>query len=220
MDRFSEFLKKHWLATVLSVLIVIFAIVGVPLAINWAFTQPAFCDFFAVQWNASDALAYYGSALGFLSTVIFSALALWQNHIIKIESDKRQELLDKMEIQKHMPIIEIRSGSCNGHCMRLSFSISNVSENIALDIVVSKLFILNKDGSEFWTNDREYRLPHLGKESFSISLQNPELTDLSQVITFRLSFKDKFSNQHTCLVEGKQTGEKITFPKFYITEIS
>ena len=220
MDRFVDFIKKHWLATIIAVLVAVFAIVGVPLLINWAFTQPALCSFFAVSWDAKDALAYYGSALGFLGTVVFSALALWQNHIIKNESDKRQELLDKMEIQKHMPIIEVRSGSSSGHCMHLSFNINNVSDNIALDVVVSKIQILNNDGSEFWANDREHRYPHIGADTISVSLKNPALTDLAQIIIFRLSFKDKFDKHHTLLVEGKQMGEKISFPKFCITEIT
>ena len=82
---------------------VLFSVVGNPLLINWAFTIPALCDFFAVDWEAKDALAYYGSALGFIGTVIFSGLALWQNHIIKAESDKHTALLEQMEKKKSMP---------------------------------------------------------------------------------------------------------------------
>ena len=218
MDMWT-FLKKHWLRISISLICVLFFIVGMPLIINWAFKQPALCSFFAVDWEAKDALAYYGSALGFLGTVIFSALALWQNHIIKIESDKRQEMLDKMEVQKHMPIFQVRSGSCSGRCMNLSFSMSNISENVALDVVVSKIQILNNDGSEFWVNDREHRYQHIATDGISISLKNPELIDLSQTILFRLSFKDKFGKYHAFLVEGKQMGEKISIPKFYLTEI-
>lgn len=219
MDKFLDFIKKHWIATIIAILIVILAVLGVPLAINWAFTRPAICDFFAVSWDAKDALAYYGSALGFLGTVVFSALALWQNHIIKTESDKRQELLDKMEIQKHMPIIEIRASCCHGHGSNLSFNISNVSDNVALNVVVSKIQILNSDGSEYWINDREHRYQHLGTESVSISLKNPSLTDLSQVMIFRLTYKDKFDKHHALFVEGKQMGKTPSFPKFSMKEI-
>ena len=219
MDRFVDFIKKHWLATITTTLIVIFAVVGVPLLINWAFTKPAFWDFFAVNWEAKDALAYYGSALGFLGTVVFSALALWQNHIIKAESDKRQTLLDKMELQKHMPIMEVRSSSCHGGGTNLSFNISNVSDNVALDVVVSKIQIFNSDGSEYWINDREYRYPHIGADAVSVSLNNPKITDLSQIMMFRLSFKDKFGQPHTLLVEGKQMGKTPSFPKFSVQEI-
>lgn len=213
-----NFLKKYCLRISIGVICVLFFVIGMPLIINWAFKQPALCEFFAVDWEAKDALAYYGSVLGFLGTVIFSALALWQNHIIKAESDKRQEISDRMELQKHMPIIEVRSNVCSGNGMHLSFSVSNVSENIALDVVLSKIQILNNDGSEFWMNDCEYRYHHLGTEAISISLKNPGLTDLSQIIVFRISFKDKFEKYHTLFVEGKQTGKKISLPRFYVTE--
>ena len=79
MDKFWEFLKKNWLAVVGCVIAVLFSVVGVPLLINWVFSIPAWCDFFAVDWEAKDALSYYGSALGFIGTIIFSGLALWQN---------------------------------------------------------------------------------------------------------------------------------------------
>ena len=87
VDKFLDFLKKHKKAVICCTLIVLFAVTGVPLIINWAFSVPAWCKFFAVDWDAKDALAYYGSALGFIGTVIFSGLALWQNHVIKTESD-------------------------------------------------------------------------------------------------------------------------------------
>lgn len=66
MDKFWVFLKSHWLSVILCVLAVLFAVIGVPLFINWAFSRPAWCDFFAVDWEAKEALAYYGSALGFI----------------------------------------------------------------------------------------------------------------------------------------------------------
>ena len=103
MDKFRDFLKKNWLVVVVCVIAVLFSVVGIPLLINWAFTVPALCDFFAVNWEAKDALAYYGSALGFIGTVIFSGLALWQNPVIKVESDKHTDLLEQMEKKKNMP---------------------------------------------------------------------------------------------------------------------
>lgn len=213
-----KYIKKLWLGISAIIICVLFFVIGVPLIINWMFTKPALCDFFAVNWVARDALAYYGSALGFIGTVIFSALALWQNHIIKEESDKRQEILDKMELQKHLPIIEVQSLCCSGNGSFLSLSIKNISGNVALEVVLSKIQILNNDGSEFWMNDREYKYPNLGAEPKSISLNNPSLTDLSQIFVFRISFKDKFEQRHTLFVEGKQKGGTLSCPSFYVTE--
>lgn len=219
MDKFREFLKKNWIAVVGCMIAVLFSVVGVPLLINWAFTIPALCDFFAVGWEAKDALSYYGSALGFIGTVIFSGLALWQNHVIKTESDKHTDLLEQMEKKKNMPVFFIGGGSYNGPCQNLSFHIQNLSENIALEIVASRVSILNKDGSEYWSNEREYRVPHLTKGDFTISLKNPPLTSLDQTISFQLSFQDKFGDYHRLMVEGKQTGTKIDFPRFFTKEI-
>ena len=219
MDKFLEFLKKNWLAVAIGVVIALFAVAGVPLLINWAFTVPALCDFFAVDWEAKDALSYYGSALGFIGTALFSGLALWQNHIIKTESDNRAQIAERMELQKHLPILSVESRSCSGYGMNLSFGIRNLSENVALDVVISKIQILNNDGSEFWINEREHKYAHIGADGVSISLKNPSLTSMEQVMTFRLSYKDKFGDYHTLLVEGKQMGKMIAYPKFYTKEI-
>lgn len=102
MDKLWELLKKNWIAVVGCMLAVLFSIFGVPLFINWAFSIPAWCDFFAVDWDSKDALSYYGDALGFIGTVIFSGLALWQNHVIQTESDKHTALLEQMEQKKNM----------------------------------------------------------------------------------------------------------------------
>jgi len=109
-----------------------------------------------VDWEAKDALAYYGSALGFVGTVIFSGLALWQNHIIKTESDLRAELVEKMELQKNMPIISINAVRNSGKMKDLDFTISNLSDNIAKNIVLSKISIKNIDGTEYWNNGKEH----------------------------------------------------------------
>lgn len=45
-----------------------FAIV-VPVVINYAFTQPAWLPLFAFDWEAKDALAFYGSILGAGATI-------------------------------------------------------------------------------------------------------------------------------------------------------
>lgn len=219
MGKFSEFLKSNWLVVSIGTIVVLFAVIGGPLIINWMFSQPAWCDFFAVDWETKDALAYYGSALGFVGTVIFSGLALWQNHVIKTESDRHTQLLEQMEEKKNMPIIYFGCLSSNGNSSRLNFGIYNLSDNAALDVVVSKISILNKDGTEFWTNDKEQRIHHLINDNARISLENPCITDLEQIFIFTVSYQDKFGKRHTLAVEGKQTGSKISFPRFYSKEL-
>lgn len=219
MDKFLLFIKHHYLVIVVGIVALIFTIVGVPLLINWAFSVPAFCDFFAVDWDAKDALAYYGSALGFVGTVIFSGLALWQNHIIKNESNLRAEIVEKMELQKNMPIISINAARSCGNMKDIVFTISNLSDNIAKNIVLSNISIMNIDGTEFWNNGKEHNYNYLGRDAIDIELKNPELIDIKQIISFRLTYQDKFEKYHTLLVNGKQTGTSISFPKFFVNEI-
>lgn len=125
MDKFWEFLKKNWLAVLIGFIVVLFAVAGVPLLINWAFSKPALCDFFAVDWQVDDALAYYGSALGFIGTVIFSGLALWQNHKIQEANDAHTRLLEQMERDKVSPCITV-SAVGHGNASTLKLMINNL----------------------------------------------------------------------------------------------
>ncbi len=68
--------------------------------INWLYKQPAPTAFFVMEWEAADALTYYGAVLTFLSTVALSALCLWQNHQIKAGNDKHTAFGEKMEKEK------------------------------------------------------------------------------------------------------------------------
>ena len=219
MNMFSKFVKEHWIAVIVCVLIVLFAILGIPLLINWAFKVPAFCEFFAVDWEAKDALAYYGSALGFIGTVIFSGLALWQNHVIKTEGDKHTKLLEQMENQKNMPILHFGASVSHGKCGQLGMYIENISDNIATEIQISEIKIINEDGTEFWCNEKTQRIPHL-KDRRDIPLKNPCLTNINQIFSFEISYQDKFGVLHVCNVEGKQPGKEISFPRFCITEVN
>ncbi len=219
MNRFGLFLKKHWIAVIICILVALFMVVGVPFIINLSFSCPAICNFFAVKWEAKDALAYYGSVLGVLGTIIFSGLALWQNHVIKTESDKHTKLLEKMENQKNMPILHFGATVSHGNCGRLGLYIENISENIATEVYISKIKILNKDGKEFWSNEKEQRIAYL-QDRWDLSLMNPPLISLEQIFSFQISYQDKFGKLHTCNIEGKQMETTISFPRFFITEIS
>lgn len=219
MTEFIEFFKKYTIGIIVVILAVLFAVIVVPLIINWSFTIPAKWPFLAVSWEAKDALAYYGSALGFIGTVIFSGLALWQNHIIKTESDKHSRALEEMEHKKNMPHLHCLSSSCWGDCMKLSFKIENISDNVAKNVNISKISIINKDGTEYWSNNKETHIDHISNSSVNINLDNPSLKNAYQVFVFRISYQDKFDEYHQILVEGKQKSDKISIPKFIIKDI-
>ena len=51
--------------------------------------MPAISEAFVAEWDAGDALGYYGAILSFIGTVVLGALALYQNRIIKTEAEKK-----------------------------------------------------------------------------------------------------------------------------------
>ena len=79
--------------------------------------------------------------------------------------------------------------------------------------------IKNIDGTEYWNNGKEHNYNYLERDAIKIELKNPELTNIQQIITFQLTYQDKFDKYHTLLVNGKQTGTSISFPKFFVNEI-
>lgn len=85
------------------VLLFILFLVGIPFGIHCLFKLKSPTSFFIAEWSAGEFLSYYGSFLSFGATVILSALALWQNEIIRSESNKHTILLEQMEINKCCP---------------------------------------------------------------------------------------------------------------------
>lgn len=219
MDKFWEFLKKHWLAVLIGVIIVLFAVAGVPLLINWAFSKPASCDFLAVGWQVEDALAYYGSALGFIGTVIFSGLALWQNHVIKTESDKHQELLAQMEVIKYAPHIVIKSSVAYGNASKLKINLKNTSENIAEKICASGFSIIDEKGTVIWQCGDVMTCDYLVNDrEMQICWENPSVESNKHRFVFNLKFYDMFGNEH-CYKAVGTFKDKITVPSFKLIKL-
>lgn len=65
------FFQKHKLFAVAALVAgLLIATVFVPLCINWLYEQPAPAQFFSVKWEAKDALAFYGTILASVVTII------------------------------------------------------------------------------------------------------------------------------------------------------
>ena len=92
-----EWIKKHKALFIIICVMIFVALIGVPFAINLLFKVDTKINAFQAEWSAGDALGYYGSVLSFLGTVILGALALYQNHMIKEEADKKAALLEEKE---------------------------------------------------------------------------------------------------------------------------
>lgn len=93
--------KKVWF-WLISIPIVLFLIIGVPLIINKCYIKN---EGFPTVWGGSDVLAYYGAALSFIGTVILSTLALWQN---QKANEINKILLDK-ELSDSVPFANINA---------------------------------------------------------------------------------------------------------------
>lgn len=64
--------KKHRkiiVKIILSILLALFFVFGVPLLINYLYQETATISIFAMEWEASDALSFYGSILGAAATI-------------------------------------------------------------------------------------------------------------------------------------------------------
>lgn len=59
-------LKKRWLALLLwgALLLIV-----IPVAINYAFKMPAFCELLVAEWTSGDALSFYGVLVGVFAAV-------------------------------------------------------------------------------------------------------------------------------------------------------
>ena len=68
--------KKWWFW-----LIIVALVIFVPIIINEAYKTTIISDShkYRTVWNPADTLAYYGTALSFVGTVVLGTLAFWQN---------------------------------------------------------------------------------------------------------------------------------------------
>lgn len=214
---FKRFIKDHKIAAILLVLLVLFMVVGVPLIINWMARVPAVTSFFVTSWSANDALSYYGSVLGFLSTVILSGLALWQNHVIQEANDRHTLLLEQMEQIRNSPRLFVEPRSANGKASNLKISIKNVTDNIASEIIVSGLRIVDDNNVEKWKSNRSFQRACLDNHNeWLVELQNSPMDSTKERLEFDVRYRDPFYNECVVKVTGI-LGEGQSFPFFKIT---
>lgn len=71
-------MKKYrgWIIALL--IVVLLAVAIVPLVINWLFKQVAPCEFMVAEWEASDALSYWGTILSFGGALALGAVTVYQ----------------------------------------------------------------------------------------------------------------------------------------------
>lgn len=215
-----DWIEKHKKVVIIGVIIALFVLSSlIPFTINILFKIKS-NGIFSAEWSAGDFLQFYGSLLSFVSTVILSILALWQNKTIKDEADKRAALAEQMELIKNMPKFSCKSSLSNGRVSNLNMIITNISENVANDILVCNIRIVDDHENITWSTNSEFQVDALlGDKELKIKLDNPPLTEDGLIFRFSIKCKDKFNANHIYEAIGKcETAEK--HPNFRIIEIT
>ena len=204
MRDFLKFINGHRRIVCAIVLLLLIITIGIPIVINWMYKQPALTTFFSAEWEAADALSYYGSVLTFLGTVTLSALALWQNHQIKVGNDEHIALLAQMEKAKDALHFRIQVVALLDNANKAKIVLSNLTENIAYNIFISKLQIINKVNRKVcWECPQKKTYDHLGAfKEWEIELNNPKIPDAQHYITFIISYNNKYGKSYTLRATG------------------
>ncbi len=214
MKKKGKFSKRQKGAALGITLGAVAAILGMPLIINCLFKLRTDNDFFIAEWTAGDMLSYYGAVLTFVSTTILSVLALWQNHVIKEENDKHTALLERMEREKNNAHLMIQDAVSFKNAGNISLQLKNVSENMALNIIISGLAIENREGRAFWNSDQEYAIDYLKPMTgMRMDLKNPEIPSEKYRFIFRITYRDVLGEAHRCRAVGclENAGNKLYF---------
>lgn len=192
MDKWFGWIKAH-LALVVAILFLL--IVGVPFAIHICFKINTPYEFLTADWDSGSVLSYYGSILGFLGTVILSMLALYQNQEIKIESDKRTEMLQS---QIHSPELKLDFIPYLFNFNNIQFELRNISNNLADNINVSDFELYDGIGNRIEKSNHA-KLPRSslsGGETFTFEFTHSKIEGTNLKLVFRVSCQDKFNKEH------------------------
>ena len=197
-----EWIKKHKVLFIIIFVIIFVALIGVPFTINLLFKVDTKINVFQPEWSAGEALGYYGAVLSFLGTVILGALALYQNHIIKEEADKKAAVLEAKEYIENMPKFTMYFKGCYGFGVRLGFAIKNYSKNISYDIKIYDIRIKSND-TTLWESKQIYKRAALDTNSeFEINLDSPEIKNVDTLILLAyMSCKDKYNECHEYILK-------------------
>lgn len=201
-----NWIKKHKKLIAFITFMIIF---GIPLIILVLFKLHSNIDFFVAEWTADELLSYYGSILAFLGTVILVSLSLYQNQIIKQESDKRTALLEQRKQESNMPRFSVVPTSYNGSASNLGFNIINISENTSQKLIFYDIKILNSNKESHWEANVAYSFEFLpANETRNIKLSNPAINDGFELHT-EMNYLDKHNESHTYIIKGHMYGKKL-----------
>jgi len=193
----NDWIKNHKVLFALICVAILLLLIGVPFIINILFKVPAISEAFVAEWDAGDALGYYGAILSFIGTVVLGALALYQNHIIKAEADKKAALAEEQEHAENMPRFFLQLYGASGFCGKLKIAIMNVSNNIAYDINLYNVK-LERGENTIWEYKDTYGSPVINPQKhIEIQTQTPSQNQRDDIIfSATMSCLDKYNDKH------------------------
>lgn len=177
-----------------------------PFAINIGFQTEASCALFSAQWSAGDLLVYCGSVFSGLGTLLLGALTLYQNKLLRDETDKRIQAEKAREYATFMPTIGLQDRNVFGDAVILE--VSNFSFASIKDIAFSDIRGMDNDGNAKWTFDdellpmllpgesNEVQIGYLNNEHF-LTQQPLETIEMKMTCVNQLGFRYSFSIQGT-----------------------
>lgn len=219
MKHILKIIKKHKFEAILFFICIALLSFGVPLVINILFKYPSFLSLTVAEWDAGAALEYFGTVLTFWGTSALSIIALWQNKVIDESNSKHSQLIEKMLIEKNMPLLYIVDVSYFDSFRGIKFFILNASDNIANNITISNVRIIDSNNNiELWKKMGKICIQHLiGTMKEAVLLANPQINQERISVFMDVSFQDKFGNSHYCEINGYLDKEN-THPIFKMFE--
>lgn len=168
-----EWIKSHKLLTMaFIILIFLIFIIFMPIILNKIYYTKAPCYFFAVEYDISSILDYYGSILTFIGTTCLGIVTIYQNYISQKKTDEVNKLTlelqkksmamaeqnyEKIKINessKNVPKFELVCTGFNGFYSNLSAALRNVSDIFVSGIKSVSFEVFNEFNEIIITSDK------------------------------------------------------------------
>ena len=192
---------------------------GIPFLINILYKFDIGFEILRAEWSAGDALSYYGAILSFIGTVGLGALAMYQNHIIRTESDKQAHLLEQRNLIENMPKFKVAFRGSNGGYSNFRFCIENITENIATDILVYNIQLCEEEKEPIVFSENFSVAVLKSNNPWEIGLKNKPITNQDAFFTLMMFCKDKYEEVHEYIIKVTFKNGKYNFKLSEITDV-
>ena len=204
MDKIFNWVKNHKK----SIILILLGLFFIPMIIiHFLFKWNSNIYLIQADWESGDVLGYIGNFYGLLSTVIFSMLALWQNHIIEKKNQEYNKKVQEVEAKLNMPIFDIPNSEqgCNGLYANFRFKLRNISPNPAIHVCISNFKIYDENKTEIQSSSSVNTSDTVlfAQSSIEVNFCNEALKVQNLTLIFFIEYKDKYYNKHKIKATGQ-----------------